>query len=351
MIPSISQTARRPILAACSVLLAAVAAGAQSMNIRLTTIGQPPSSTYGAAIGQVGVWNAVAHGTYPVSNPPTPLKDLAGEPTGASGTILDCDAEPCSFTGYGSDVAALYSAFVNGDCYAQPTKVILSGLVPGHYVLSAYGAPCSPGNKQIAVSLSGTTYFEQDTVSGAYNGSFAPVKLAVFSFELPPGSFVTVGPNAYAALSALQLTLVEPPQPYCTAKVNSQGCQALIDTGGGLAASLSGAPPFFVNASGVVTNVPGLFFFGHGQDIKPFMGGFHCVKPPTPRSAAQFSGSLGLPCSGTFAVDVSALLSSGLGAPVYAGAVLDGQFWYRDVNDPLGFGAATSDAIEFTVVP
>ena len=53
----------------------------------------------------------------------------------------------------------------------------------------------------------------------------------------------------------------------------------------------------------------------------------------------------------TFAVDFSAYLVSGAGATVYAGSVLDGQFWYRDANDPQGFGAATSDAIEFTVIP
>lgn len=331
--------------------LASSSASAQSLNIRLTTTGPVPSPSYGAATGQAGVWNAVQHGTYPTPKSPTQLVDLAGERTGASGTIINCDAEPCSFTGFGADVQGLYSAFINGDCYAQPTTVELFGLVPGHYIASVYGTPCNPGTKQVSLSLSGTTFYEQDTVSGAYNGSFAAVKLAVFSFDLPPGSTVRVGMMQYAALSAMQLTFVEPPQPYCTAKVNSQGCQALIGTGGGMAASLSGATPFLVNAGGVVTNVPGLFFFGHGQDIKPFMGGFHCVKPPTPRSAAQFSGSLGVPCTGTFGVDVSALLSSGLGAPIYAGSVLDGQFWYRDANDPLGFGAATSDAIEFTVVP
>lgn len=34
---------------------------------------------------------------------------------------------------------------------------------------------------------------------------------------------------------------------------------------------------------------------------------------------------------------------------VYAGARLYAQYWYRDVNDP--FGAATSDAVSFHVVP
>jgi hypothetical protein len=350
MLSPIPRIVRSSSAAACLLLFASTL-HAQSVNIRLLTNAPAPSPSFGAATGQTGVWNAVAHGTYPTAKPPTPLVDLAGEPIGATGTIEGCDAESCSLSGYGSDIAALYSASVNGDCYAEPTTVRLVGMAPGRYVLSAYGPACDPYTKQIILSLSGTTFYETKYVSGIYNGSWAPVQLAVFDFDLPPGSNIIVRPNAYAGLSALQLTLVEPPQPYCTAKVNSQGCQALVGTSGGMAASKSNANPFVISASGVVTNVPGLFFFGHGQDVKPFMGGFHCVKPPTPRLAPQSSGSLGLPCTGTFAVDFSAYLVSGAGATIYAGSVLDGQFWYRDANDPQGFGAATSDAIEFTVVP
>ncbi len=332
-------------------LLASSAAKAQSLNVRVLNNGPAPSASFGAATGQSGAWNSLVHNTYPTTKPPTPLVNLAGEPFGGIGTITGCDAESCSFNGYGSDISALYSGFVNSDCYADPVKVQLSGLEPGHYVLTVYGPACNTGPKQINVHLSGTTYFETEYASGLYNGSWQAVQLAVFTFDLPPGSSIVVGPNAYAGMSALQLTLVDPPQPYCTAKVNSQGCQALVGTSGGMAASLSNANPFVISASNVVTNVPGLFFYGHGQDIKPFMGGFHCVKPPTPRLAPQLSGSLGVPCTGTFAVDFSAYLVSGAGASIYAGSVLDGQFWYRDANDPQGFGAATSDAIEFTVVP
>jgi hypothetical protein len=224
-------------------------------------------------------------------------------------------------------------------------------LAEGRYVLTAYGPACNPGDRQVNVSVSATGFYEQKTISGLYNGSFSDMELGGFVFDLPPGATILVNPMHYAGLSAVQLTLVEPPEPYCTSKVNSQGCQALIAASGATSPSASGGPPFIVTASGVVTNVPGIFFFGYGRDIKPFMGGLHCVKPPTPRTYAQFSGSLGPPCSGALGIDFSAYLASGSAPHVFAGAVLDGQFWYRDVNDPQGFGAATSDAIEFTVVP
>src|SRR5687767_4573153 len=149
----------------------------------------------------------------------------------------------------------------------------------------------------------------------------------------------------------MQLTRYDPPVAYCSAKTNSQGCQALISASGGAAASLSSASPFVVGASGVVTHTAGLFFFGYGRDIKPFQGGFHCVKPLTPRTPGQLSGSQGSACSGSFAIEFNAYLQGPTAPVVPPGSILDGQYWYRDGNDPLGFGSATSDAIEFAVVP
>ena|SRR5688572_16762788 len=116
MVASIPPSARHPILAGCMLLVAATSASGQNLNIRLTTLETVPSPTYGAATGQAGVWNAVAHGTYPTSQPPTPLVDLAGAPTSAAGTIVNCDTGVCSISGYGPDVAALFRGLVNGDC-------------------------------------------------------------------------------------------------------------------------------------------------------------------------------------------------------------------------------------------
>jgi hypothetical protein len=138
---------------------------------------------------------------------------------------------------------------------------------------------------------------------------------------------------------------------YCTGKINSQGCAASIGSNGGTGASWSSPTPFDVTCSGVVESVPGLMFWGYAPRAAPFLGGFHCVKPPTPRTAAQFAGSTGRPCSGSFSFDFNAYVQSLSGSALQPGAVVWAQYWYRDPNDLQGFGSATSDAIAFPLAP
>ena len=138
---------------------------------------------------------------------------------------------------------------------------------------------------------------------------------------------------------------------YCTGKVNSQGCAASVGASGGASASMSSASAFLVTCNGVVEGVPGLMFWGHAPRAMPFMGGFHCVQPPTPRCAAQLAGSNGSPCSGSFSFDFNAYAQSGSNPTLVAGQVIRAQFWYRDPSDPAGFAAATSNAIAFPLGP
>ncbi len=353
MLPSTPRLVRSALaIPALLATLCALPARAQSVNLRVTTIKPVPSPSYGAATGQAGVWNSVVHTYWSQNGPPTSLVDLSGAPTAATAITTGCDAETCSVAGYGPDVDALFGAFVNGDCYADPSITSISGLAPGHYVLTVYPSACQPGLHTIYVNLGDQSFSANQTIGGSYNGSFAQMTLGVFGFVLPPGVSVAVRPNNYGAMSALQFTRYDPPVAYCTSKVNSEGCQALIGASGGLAASLTEPSAFYLEASGVVTNTLGIFFYGFGRDIKPFKGGFHCVKTPTPRTPGQFSATLGVPCSGMFAFDFNQYLQ-GPGVPVVIapGMALDGQYWYRDANDPQGFFSATSDAIEFYVVP
>jgi hypothetical protein len=317
--------------------------------LRFTDFGPVPSPAFGAAVWQAGAWNAVGTpGGTGSPNVTTPLVDLAGAGTGAQAVLQGCDAYPCGVGGWGSDIAALFAGGPNGDCYADPSTAMLEGLAPGPYVLTLYGPPCYEPWGPVFVSLSDLSYSSSQVLDGDYLGTFDSMDLGSFGFDLAPGVDVRLGGGSLAWVTAAQLTVVEPPQVYCTAKVNSQGCAAQIAAIGD-AASLSDASPFHLVASGVLDGVPGILFYGFDEDIKPFMGGFHCVQPPTPRTTYQMSGGDGTPCSGTFDQDFNAWLATQPQPEVHAGTRVFAQFWYRDPGDV--FKSATSDAVSFHVVP
>jgi hypothetical protein len=144
---------------------------------------------------------------------------------------------------------------------------------------------------------------------------------------------------------------VPPTVTYCIAKLNSGGCTADIGWSGGASASASAATPFLITGQGVVPSTAGLLFYGFGRQEAPFMGGFHCVEPPTPRVGGQGSGPNSGPCSGSFSYDFNARVQSGVDPLLEPGTMVNAQFWYRDLFDPLAFFSSTSDAIEFAIVP
>lgn len=335
---------RSPLVVSACCLLAASAA-AQSMNLRYSDWSPLPSPTFGAATNQAGVWCAVAT---PPQTATTPLIDLAGQATGATAVLDGCDTHDCPWLGYGTDIQQLFVATVNGDCTFIQGTTRLIGLQPGAYVLTGYASPCylNP-SKTLKLELSDQSYTSTVPIDGAYLGSFDSMTLASFGFDLAAGVEVKLSSGWFAYLSAVQLGRIEPPAVYCTSKINSQGCAAKIAALGN-AASLSGVAPFHVVATDVRNDVPGLLFYGFAEDVKPFLGGFHCVQPPTPRTFGQFSGGNGVPCAGTFDLDFNAWLATGPQPTVRAGARIYAQYWYRDVDDP--FGSATSDAVSFHVV-
>lgn len=331
---------------AIAALILAGSASAQSLNLRFTDWTPPPASSYGAAIGQVGVWNALESPVFgPNSNPAV---DLAGGPTAVSVAHSGCDAFACTVSGYGTDVQALFAGALNGDCFADPSSTTLHGLAPGKYVLTAYASPCHVQFPPMEVLLSDHSYYVVADLGGDYTGSFDSMDLGSFAFDVNAGVSVSFVSLSQGYLAALQVTKVEAPATYCTSKVNSQGCAARIAAVGN-AASMSGAAPFHVLASDVLDGVPGLCFYGPGAATSPFFGGTLCVDSPVTRTAGQFSGGDGTPCSGTFDLDVNAWLATQPAPKVYAGMRLHAQYWYRDPADP--FGAATSDAVSFHVLP
>ncbi len=148
----------------------------------------------------------------------------------------------------------------------------------------------------------------------------------------------------------IQSSRILPPTVYCTAKINSLGCQAAISSVG--TASASSSQPFTIAASGVLSNKNGLLFYGTDQQAASVPFGTLCVAgAPVRRTQVQFSNGNPPPidCSGIFAYDFNARIASGVDPFLVLGRTICAQYWYRDPNT-VG-ASATSDALRFTIGP
>ena len=139
-------------------------------------------------------------------------------------------------------------------------------------------------------------------------------------------------------------------QPYCVAKVNSQGCTPEIGSTG--TPSLTGLDDFVITAANIRNDKIGYLFYGSVADAIPFMGGTLCVRPPLRRFGVQLSG--GSPgsqqdCTGSYSFHFSQarLQSAGLFAP----QTIHLQILYRDPPIGDGTGAGLTDALEATICP
>jgi hypothetical protein len=143
-------------------------------------------------------------------------------------------------------------------------------------------------------------------------------------------------------------TLDLAPFAYCTAKTNSQGCQASISSTGSPSASHG---PFTVDATNVINNKNGLLFYGFVPAASPFAGGVKCVGNPVRRTAVQSSGGNPPPddCSGAFSFDFAARIQSGIDPSLIAGETVYCQYWYRDPRDPQF--TSLSNGLWFFVAP
>ena len=135
---------------------------------------------------------------------------------------------------------------------------------------------------------------------------------------------------------------------YCTAKTTSSGCLPSISTVGSPSATAGSG--FTITASEVEPGNVGILFYGHdGANAAAFQGGFLCVQPPTWRTGPQSSGGAG-PCSGSYALDFNAYVTSSIDPNLVPGAVIHGQFWFRDPAEPIS-GTGLSGGVTFTLCP
>lgn len=121
-------------------------------------------------------------------------------------------------------------------------------------------------------------------------------------------------------------------ESYCVAKVNTLGCTPAIGWSG--SASASSPQPFLITASQVLSQKPGLLFYGFNPNNIPFQGGTMCVKAPVKRTnVLNAGGNPPTDCSGTYSYDFNALIQSGSEPLLVPGAVVYCQYWYRDPQD------------------
>ena len=116
---------------------------------------------------------------------------------------------------------------------------------------------------------------------------------------------------------------------YCTAKVNSQGCQPTISFQGTPTAT-GGSGTFDIDSQMQLNQVNGLLFHGTQQASTPFQGGFLCVGGATTRTAVQNSGGsgAGTDCTGSFSFDMGGYIATN--PSLQSGVTAYAQYWSRD---------------------
>jgi hypothetical protein len=343
-----------------STLLLVVLGGqalGQSFNIDVgdnTVLYPVPIDSYGAAANQTGRWNASAH---PYN---TALMRLDGAPSSATTSSTSSSSYsyfPSTLTGEDRKFMVDVQNLPN---IGGPWSWTFNGLNNANYLLYTYAwAPENNGVlTRVDVPLSPDA--AQD-IGGVWSGSphVAGVTYALHHINVTAGTFQVFvdGLNGNSgSVNGFQLVEVLPPIAiYCTAKLNSQGCQPSIGSTGVPSASSSSG--FVIRAVSVLNNKSGLLFYGsNGRNALPFQGGTLCVKTPLRRTPAVSSGGNPPPndCSGIFALDMNAFaagLAGGNPAPelLIPGTLIDTQWWGRDPGFGPPNNTTLSDGLEFTV--
>ncbi len=138
-----------------------------------------------------------------------------------------------------------------------------------------------------------------------------------------------------------------PPEAYCVAKVNSQGCIPTVSSTG--TPSLFVTDNFHVLASNVLNQKSGLMLVGITPHSAPFNGGTLCVYQIMRRISAHSSGGNPLPpdCSGNYDVFFTQVNLQAMS--VVVGQMLYVQFWSRDSGFAAPNNVGLTDALRFTI--
>lgn len=190
-------------------------AQAQSFNIDInSTAGLVPSSAFGAAAGQAGVWNSVDGGVTPQA-----LVDLSGNATGVTWTSAFSNGIFASLTnlpGADTETVNLLTDVLDLETPGNSDTFTIAGLQNGTYEVYTYAMAPDSGDFRTDVNVNGTGV---QTVGGAFTGSFVlGVTHSMHTVTVTDGiitintSVPTIaGITNFGSLAGVQLVLVPGP--------------------------------------------------------------------------------------------------------------------------------------------
>ena len=312
-----------------------------ALNVDFGTAYGTPSAGYGAASGQSGTWSLGDVGVHEVI-------DLAGLATPASMTVV------AGFPHGNSGPPADDDGLLLNDNFFTPSgggwTVAFAGLAAGSYEVLLY----APSNGVVPTGAMSVGGIPVPSLPGSPSStlieylSWVRVPVTVLDGTLT----ITGSGGGSTGLAGLQLQPVPVFTTYCSAGVSASGCSASLSGFGTPSASASSG--FELRAAGVEGAKDGLFFLGtSGRQANSWGNGtsFQCVVPPVKRAGLLMGSGMVGACDGAFAQDIAARWSSYPAQNPGAGAVVQGQLWYRDPWNTSNQTTSLSDAIEFTVQP
>jgi hypothetical protein len=173
---------------------------AQSLNIDLgtsTAVPGPPSSSYGAAANQAGVWSRVGLGTTPA------LPDLTGAATTVS-VAVTADSDQGAAATCTGDLGALVNDFV----YSTASwNVALTGLTNGNYTLYLY----EPEDESVTTGAMTVNGAPLPGLTGHTCVLTAGVMYTTTSVTVSSGTLTIAGTGSeWVGLAGLQLVTGQP---------------------------------------------------------------------------------------------------------------------------------------------
>jgi hypothetical protein len=324
----------------------------QAFNVDCNPALGIPTSAYGAAASQPGVWNSVSTFSSPAS-----LVDTSGT---ATAVTLEW---PGFHFAYASnhiqtlgDDEALMDDLLDG-----PETYTLKGLLPGEYDVYTYAWAPDDVQARTGVIVPGGTGGVQN-IGGSWTGGHVQgITYAKHSVTVTGGQIaivITIA-NKFASLNGIQVEPKNLPCPdpitYCTAKVNScGGLPAISSSGDPSAAATSG---FVLMGSLAQTDKAGLVLYtDNGPGNSPFQGGILCVSSQGLRRGSitvSTGGSGPFVCDALYSMDWSSFASGALGGSPQAylkqvGTVIHVQWWGRDTQ---AAGSYLTGGLQYTVCP